>query len=111
MSWRIYRVVAVTDNRNRDSMNNRLNDDFVLSVSAPSYCTPGITFWLSNNGIEVPKSDCVLLEFLEIKVSPVEFEWDGGRYLGTFEPVDFSYHLEWANNQICHATVYNISSL
>ena len=111
MTWLIYRVVAITDNRDSDSMNHRSHPSFVLSVSAPSYCTPGITFWLSKSGIEMPKSDCVLLELPNVKISPVRFEWDGGRYLGTFEPVDFSYHLEWANDQICDATVYHISSL
>lgn len=120
MTWSIYRVIAVTDKHNQDSLNHLSNPGFVLSVSALSYCTPGIVFWLSEYGIEVPESECVLMElhcWSHQKqngefVCPVKFEWDVGQYVGMFESqLRNSGKLWWAGGQTYHATICNISSL
>ena len=120
MTWSIYRVIAVTDEQNRDSLNHRSHPDFVPSLSAFSYCTPGIIFWLDESGIEVPGTECILLESHcwthkrqnGVFVGPMEFDWNGGRYVGMLESKlrDFG-KLWWANDQNCNATICDISSL
>lgn len=128
--WRVYRVVAVTEeDGNLKNPRNNSSEGFVLSTTASTYCTPHTAFWLSLDGIEQPNAECVLLEFTQGEEEPpllpgqpsvkppnlsddvwtVEFEWDGGRYVGTFNENDC--HPRWAKGQHIHATIYNISSL
>ena len=117
--WRIYRVVAITDKKNRDSLNHLSHPDFVPSLSAPSYCTPGIVFWLDESGIEVPGAECILAESHfwthqrqdGVFICPVEFDWDNGRYVGILESQLRSSGRRWVNGQNCNATICNISSL
>lgn len=118
-SWRVYRVICVTDQKNTDSLNHLHHPDYELSLSASTYCAPGTTFWLAESGIECPGSECILLEcnyvyFGTLSVEPliVEFEWDGGRYVGSLEDRNnYKPSLRWANDQTCDAIVCDISSL
>lgn len=81
--WKVYRVVAVAA-----SEGNKHFDANAKSTTASTYCTPHIIFWLSLDGIEEPNVDCVILEFDSLKnmhknTAWVEFDYDGGRYIGT----------------------------
>lgn len=119
----IYRVIGITDEENRDSPNNVNHPDFERSLSASSYCTPGIVFWLSEHGIEIPGVECVLLEFVfaddlsnllgsaDINDWPTEFEWDGGQYRGTLRAQLEYRNLWWADDEQCNYTIRAISSL
>jgi len=128
-SWRVYRVVAVTD---RKKFQDPTKYDYVLSAFHHTYCTPDVVFWLSLDGIENPNAICILIEYDEdevlnpiISIQPpyfltqaigqkddeltVEFEHDGGRYIGKLVKNDAI--LGWADQQHVDATIYNISSL
>ena len=56
-----------------------------------SYCTYSTIFWLSDC-FEDPKSEPIMLQFYGGEARPgsvsatVRFEYDGGRYLGSFMP-------------------------
>jgi len=66
-----------------------------VSVTSSTYCSPHSRFWLSLHGLEDPAAPLLLLEFVEtVELSNydsygrmqdwrVEFEYDGGRYIGT----------------------------
>lgn len=111
-------MVAITEEGgDRENPLNTSNDHFVLSTTAPTYCTPWTCFWLSLDGIEEPNAECILIEFHKwLGVDPedddvynVEFEYDGGRYAGKFNEHDC--YPSWANGQHVHATLYHIGSL
>jgi hypothetical protein len=114
-NWRVYRVVAVTEEGgDRNSPQNNSSDNFVLSTTAPCYCTPWTAFWLSSDGIEMPNAECIIIEFenredMDCESAIVEFDYDGGRYVGTVSQHDC--RPSWAENQQVDATVCNISSL
>lgn len=86
---RPYRVMAVTNESLKDIKPP-------VDLTSYSYCTPQTRFWLCHQGLEDPEATFVLLEFQyptpNAMENPrntrfpdwiVEFEYDGGRYVGT----------------------------
>lgn len=90
VDYLVYRVVAVTNAHTSD-----LGSDF--STTSYSYCTPHCQFWLIDDDLGDPKAPVILLEIIDVvkhdldwnKIMAseeyiVEFEYDGGRYTGTY---------------------------
>lgn len=96
------------------------------SLTSHSYCTPQTKFWLCHDGLEDPEAALVLLEFQSPtpngKENPnnakfpdwiVEFEYDGGRYIGTHN-TNFAKAQAIANRlsiPTISSFLYDISSL
>lgn len=63
-----------------------------IDGSLGTYCAANTIFSLTEDGLEDPNCDFVLLEFqgfLETKFTSlaVEFNYQGGRYVGKFNPI------------------------
>lgn len=118
--WRAFRVLSLTDNTDQNSPLHSNNPDFKLTLSAPSYCTPGIIFWLSTD-MEDPNARCILLEIVQGQWAShaiIEFDWEGGRYMGHYVPVDmlkYNSHfrdiLQRVEFSECCAIIFRLSSL
>ena len=110
----VLRVIAVTDT-NRGSDRNPSHPEFILTTSSPCYCTPTIEFWLSQDGLENPTAELVMLEIVNKKPKEsgsevyfhVEFDWWDGRYEGYFIFRNMD-RLPWANGQQCDGQIVDI---
>jgi len=88
-----------------------------------SYAAVNTKFWLSDVGIEDPKSDIVLLEFPANALTIngdilIKFEYDMGRYDGLYQSHIYPIFQPWIakkfrmnNGTYCSAIITNIGSL
>jgi len=77
--------------------------------------------WLSDIGIEDPKSDIILLEFRDTALcfgyprlfcdAEVEFEYNLGKYAGLYQIYPISTRLLWHDDAYCSAVITHIRSL
>jgi hypothetical protein len=108
----VFRVAAVTDTR-LSSDRNPNHPNFILTTSSPCCCEPTVEMWLTEDGMEDPKSECTLIR--PAGRGPhgpdrwrVHFYWDRGWYDGLFELQ--CWEPKWANARLV-GRIYDIGSL
>lgn len=75
------KVMAITNESDKDGR----------CTTSHTYCTPSSKIWITEEGLEDPDSDILIIVELHIPRShdlqKVEFEYDGGKYVGYLETI------------------------
>lgn len=112
----IYRVVALTDS-DKNSDRNPNHTDFVLTTSSPCCCSPTVTFWLTDDGLEDPNCELITFKIPIIFINntsldiihngiDIKFHWDDSLYCGHF--IYESDILRFANNIISVGRIIDV---